>query len=143
MEKEIPESKDTEEKISICDIMKEDTSEIIKKIESQIPPMFQNYSDLYTAYLHMIDDVFGTCYIAEKEFFDKMNIDHGVLRQIKANSESMQKSYVENLDMTSKFLDQYVKMRISAIKSFDNYIHIMVDSYTNMLSQFNKSYMKK
>ncbi|MDH5569873.1 MAG: hypothetical protein OEX98_08825, partial [Nitrosopumilus sp.] len=77
------------------------------------------------------------------EFFDKMNIDQGVLRQIKANSESMQKSYVENMDMTSKFLDQYVKMRISAIKSFDNYIHIMVDSYTNMLSQFNKSYMKK
>jgi len=143
MEKEISESKDTEEKISICDIMKEDTSEIIKKIESQMPSMFQNYSDLYTAYLHMIDNVFRTCYIAEKEFFDKMNIDQGVLRQIKANLESMQKSYVENMDMTFKFLDQYVKMRISAIKSFDNYIHIMVDSYTNMLSQFNKSYMKK
>ncbi len=39
-----------------------------------MPSMFQNYLDLYTAYLHMIDDIFGTCYIAEKEFFDN-NID--------------------------------------------------------------------
>ncbi|MGI9567755.1 MAG: hypothetical protein ACR2LL_12185 [Nitrosopumilus sp.] len=69
--------------------------------------------DLYTAYLHMIDDIFGTCYIAEKEFFDN-NIDRGggVLRQIKINSESMRKNHVENLDMTSTFIDQYIKMSI-------------------------------
>ena len=50
-----------EEKLSICDIMKEDTSEVIKKMESQMPSQFQNYSDVYTEYLHMLDDIFGTC----------------------------------------------------------------------------------
>lgn len=71
-----------EEKLSICDVMKKDTLEIIKKMESQMPSMFQNYSDLYGAYLHSLDDIFGTCHIAEKEFFDKLNIDQGTLRQI-------------------------------------------------------------
>ena len=39
------------EKLSICDIMKEDTSEAIKKMESSMPSMFQNYSDMYEKYL--------------------------------------------------------------------------------------------
>ena len=100
---------------------------------------FQNYSDLYTKYLHLFDDIFGTCYIAEKEFFDKLNIDPGILRQIKTNSESMKNNYVQNIDMMAKLFDEYVKMRITAIQSFDNFVHVMMESYTKMLSQFNKS----
>ena len=129
----------SEENLSICDIMKEDTSEVIQKVESTMPTIFQNYSDLYTRYLHTLDDVFGTCYIAEKEFFDKLNIDQGILRQVKKNSESIKKQYVENIEMSAKLFDQYVKMRISATESFDNYVHIMMESYAKMLSQFNKS----
>jgi len=141
MGKEYNESKPDkqEEKLSICDIMKEDTSEVIKKMESKMPSLFQNYSNLYTEYLHMFDDIFGTCYIAEKEYFDKLNIDQEILRQIKTNSESMRNNYVENIDMATKFFDKYVKMRISAIQSFDNYAHVMMESYAKMFSQFNKS----
>ena len=140
MGKEYNESKSDkqEEKLSICDIMKEDTSEVIKKMESKMPSLFQNYSDLYTKYLHTFDDIFGTCYIAEKEFFDKLNIDQGILKQIKANSESVRKNYVQNIDMNARLFDEYIKMRIEAIKSFDNYVHVMMDSYAKMLSQFNK-----
>ena len=127
------------EKLSICDIMKDDTSEIIKEMESQMPSVFQNYSNMYSEYLHMFDDIFRTCYIAEKEFFDKLNIDQNILRQIKENSESMRKNYVENINMTTKLFDSYVKTRISAVKSFDNYVHIMMESYAKMWSQFNKS----
>ena len=141
MGKEYNESKPDkqEEKLSLCDIMKEDTSEIIKKMESKIPSLFQNYSDLYIEYLHMFDDIFGTCYIAEKEYFDKLNIDQGILRQIKVNSESIKNNYAENIDMAVKLFDEYVKMRISAIQSFDNYVHMMMESYAKMLSQSNKS----
>ena len=142
MENKTSKPKEIEVKLSICDIMKDDVSQIIKKTESQMPSMFQNYSDLYTAYLHAIDDVFGTCYIAEKEFFDKLNIDQEILKQIKANSESMRKNYFENLDAMSNLLDVYVKMRVSAIESFDSYVHVMMDSYAKMLSQFNEMYMK-
>jgi hypothetical protein len=126
-------------KLSFCDILKTDTSEIIKKLESQAPSIFQNYSNLYTEYLHMFDDLFGTCYISEKEFFDKLNIDPKILQQIKKNSESMKKNYLEFLDMNTKYWDEYFKMRMSSIKSFDSFIHTMLESYSKTLSQFNKS----
>ena len=128
-----------ESKISVCDVLKEDTSEVIRKLESQTPSLFQNYSNLYTAYLHMFDDLFGTCYISEKEFFDKLNIDQSILKQIKTNSESIKEAYLKNIDMTAKYIDEHTKMRISAIKSFDNYMHVMMESYGKFLSQFNKS----
>jgi len=50
--------------ISVCDIMKKNTSDIVKKFESQTPLLIQKYSDLYFAFLHTIDDMFGTCYIS-------------------------------------------------------------------------------
>jgi hypothetical protein len=132
-------SKDDKEKISICNLMKEDTSEIIQKLESKIPVHVQNYSDLYAEYLHMFDDLFGTCYMAEKEFFDKLNIDQGVLRQIREHSRITKENYFDGIEMGTKMLDEYVKMRISAIKTFDGYFHNMMDSYVKMLSQFNSS----
>lgn len=128
-----------EKKLSICDVVKEDSSEIIKKLESKMPSLFQNYSNLYTEYLHMFDDLFSTCYISEKEFFDKLDIDQGILKQIKKNSELLKKSYLENIDITAEFFDKYVKMRMSSIHSYDIYAHMMVETYAKMLSQFNKS----
>ena len=128
-----------EEKLSVCDILKEDTSEVIQKIESKMPSVFQSYSDMYTKYLHTLDDVFGTCYIAEKEYFDKLNMDQEFLRKIKQNSELMKKNYVDSIDAVAKFFDEYVQMRMKAMESFDNYTHVMMDSYAKILSQFNKS----
>jgi len=128
-----------EDKISICELMKEDTSEIIKKLESKVPLHFENYSNLYAEYLHMFDDMFGTCYMAEKEFFDKLNIDQGILKQVREHSRITKDNYLDGIDMGTKFLDDYVKMRISAIKTFDGYFHTMMESYSKMLSQFNNS----
>ena len=73
------ESNQKPEKISVCELMKENTSKIIQKLESQTPSFFQQYTDLYSAYLHTMDDIYGTCYISEKEFFDKLNLDQGIL----------------------------------------------------------------
>lgn len=132
------ESTELSEKISICDVMKEDTSEVIKKMESQIPILFQTYSDIYTQYLHSLDDIFGTCYIAEKEFFDKLNLDQSVLKQIKENSRIIKENYFKNIETSTKFFDQYAKTRMEAIKSFDTYMQTTMDSYAKILSQFNR-----
>ena len=124
---------------SVCDVLKSDTSEIIQKLESQTPLIFQNYSNLYTEYLHMFNDLFGTCYIAEKEFFDKLNIDPKFLTQIKKNSELMKKNYLDFIEMNAKHWDEYFKMRVSAVKSFDSFMHGMINSYAKILSQMNTS----
>ncbi|QLH03362.1 hypothetical protein C5F47_07285 [Nitrosopumilus cobalaminigenes] len=128
--------------ISVCDVLKIDTSRIIKKLESQTPAIFQNYSNLYTQYLHMWDDLFGTCYISEKEFFDKLNIDPVILKQIKENSEVYTNNFLEFIDMNARFMEDYFKMRNSAIKSYDNFMHTVMESYAKTLSQFNKSNKK-
>ena len=124
-------------KISVCDVMKDNTSKVIKKMESQIPSYVQEYSDIYTEYLHMFDDLFGTCYISEKEFFDKLGFDQETLKTFDNYSKTLTNFYSSQIDMSTNYLRDYVKMRISAIKSYDGYMHVMMDSYAKTLSQFN------
>jgi hypothetical protein len=128
-----------EEKISVCDIMKTNTSKVIQKFESQIPSSFQQYSDLYAAYLHTIDDVFGTCYISEKEFFDKLNIDQGVLNEIQEFSNVVTETWLDQIDQYAKYRQEIIQMQTSSLKVYDNVMHIMMDSYAKNLSLFNKA----
>ena len=128
-----------QEKISVCDVMKEDTSRIIQKLESQIPSKFQQYSDLYAAYLHTLDDVFGTCYLSEKEFFDRLDIDQGLLSAYKKYSNVFTDTYLQQMDYLSKLRDEHVQIQISSLQIYDNLMHVMMDSYAKMLAQFNRA----
>ena len=121
--------------ISICEIHKDTTSEIIKKLESKIPSFAQSYSDLYDAYLHMIDDVHGTFCMTEKEFIDKMNMGKESINNIKKYYENTREQVIRNIDVASNIFDAYVKMRISMLESFDKYMHVWMESYGNMLSE--------
>jgi ABC-type antimicrobial peptide transport system permease subunit len=132
------ESKQKTEKISICDLMKENTSRIIQKLESQTPSYFQQYTDLYSAYLHLFDDVYGTCYLSEKEFFDKLNIDHRILAAYQNYSDAITESILQQIEMFGKFREQNIQRQISAIQTSDDLIHLMMDSYVKYLDQFNK-----
>ena len=125
---------DNDESLTVCELWKDDASEVFRKIESQMPSVFQNYSNLYSQYLHVLDDVFGTCFIAEKKFFDKLNLDPKISKQIKKNSESLKKICLQNIENSSKLFDEYTKMRIKSMKSFDNYVHEMMTAYYNMSS---------
>jgi len=126
-----------QDKISVCDVMKSKTSSVIRKMESQIPSYVQEYSDLYAEYLHTVDDLFGTCYLSEKEFFDKLNIDQKTLKAFDNLSGFWEKIATSQIETSTNFMRAYVQMRISAIKSYDKYVHTMMDSYAKMLSQYN------
>ncbi len=129
-----------QDKISVCDVMKSKTSSLIRKMESQIPSYVQEYADLYAEYLHTIDDLFGTCYLSEKEFFDKLNIDQRTLKAFDNLSGFWEKTVTSQIELSTNFMRTYVQMRISAIKSYDKYVHIMMDSYAKMLSQYGATY---
>ncbi len=141
--KKEPATKSTnQDKISVCDVMKNNTSKIIKKMESQVPSYVQHYSDLYTEYLHMFDDLFGTCYLAEKEFFDKLGLDDKTLKAFDDYFSGVTENYSKQIEMSTHLMSNYVKMRISAIQTFDKYMHITMDSYAMLLSQFNAALKK-
>ena len=129
----------TTSETSLCDIMKGNTSEIIKKMEAQIPTYFQMHSDVYTEFLHSMDDIFGNCFLAEKEFFDKLNFDQYTLNLFDSYWKNVTKMYTSQIDMSTDFLKAYSQMRISSIKLFDDYLHVMMESYAKMLSQYNSS----
>jgi len=131
-----------QDKISVCDVMKSKTSSVIKKMESQIPSYVQEYSDLYAEYLHTLDDLFGTCYLSEKEFFDKLNIDQKTLKTFDDLWSSWEKISTLQIETSTNFMRTYAQMRISALKSYDKYAHTMMDSYAKMLSQYNSTFKK-
>jgi hypothetical protein len=127
----------SDEKISICDIMKNNSSQIIRKLESQVPSRVQQYSDLYSAYLHTLDDVFGSCYMSEKQFFDNLNIDQNVLKTFQKLSQTLTQSYLDQITMYAKYRQELTQMQISGLKVYDNVLHTMMESYAKTLSQFN------
>jgi len=130
------------DKISVCDVMKSKTSSVIRKMESQIPSYVQEYSDLYAEYLHTIDDVFGTCYLSEKEFFDKLNIDQNTLKAFDNFWSFWEKTATSQIETSTNFMRANIEMRVSAIKSYDKYVHTMMDFYSKMLSQYNSAFKK-
>src|SRR5574340_134550 len=67
----------TEQKttVSIPNIVEDNTSEIIEKIDSKIPTYVQLYSDLYKKYLHIMNNFCSGSFLAQKEFFGKMGIN--------------------------------------------------------------------
>lgn len=136
------ESKTDQNSISVCDIMKNSTSQVIKKMQSQIPTYMELFSDLYMKNLHSLDDLYGTCYMAEKEFFDKMPIDKGSLEVWDGYMKAWTQFALLQIETSTNFVRAYVEARKLAIDSYDNYMHLWMDSYAKALSQFN-SFMDK
>ncbi len=130
-------------KISVCDVMKTNTSSIIKKMETQVPSYLQQYADLYNRYLESFDKIFGTCYIAEKEFFDKLEINQNSLKSFDDLSKTFRDVISTQIDTSTQYLNAYVNMKISAIDSFDRSTQVMMKVYANMLSQFNLTFKNK
>lgn len=135
-EAESSEKKDT---VSVCDIMKNNTSKIIRKMESQIPTYAELYSDLYTKYLHTIDDLYSTCYVSEKEFFDKLGIDKTTLGAFDAYWKFVTDMTLSQIELTTNFAKMYAQFRLSTLDSYDKLIHLMMDSYAKAWTQFNSN----
>ena len=126
-------------KISICNIMKDDTSEIMRKMESKIPLHAQNYSNLYTGYLRSMGVIFDTCYITEKEFLDRIDIDQDIQKQVREYSRITKESYLDGIEIGTKFADDYIQMGLTAMRTSNDNFHTMMKTYSKMFSHFNDS----
>lgn len=84
-----------------------------------------------------MDDAFGSCYVSEKEFFDKLNIDQNILKTFQKLAQTPTQSYLDQIDMYAKYGQEITQIQISGLKTYDNFLHIMMESYATALSQFN------
>jgi len=130
----------TEEKskISICDLTKNNTSEILQKMEYQVPIYLQGYTDLFSKYIHSFNTAFATCRISEKQLFDKLGIDHRVMEEIEEYWNFAKNLTMIQIEICSKFVRDYVDFRISTIDSLDESIASALEYYSKSLSKFNK-----
>lgn len=130
------ESTDSE---SACNVMKENSSKIIRKLESKIPIFVQKNSDFYTENLHMLDDVFNTCYLSEKRFLDSMNIDENYLKSFNDFSNYMTDLIINQIDMNAKLFETYKQIQINYIRLFDESFHNMINMFENVSMKGNNA----
>ena len=130
------------EPTSVCDVMKSNTSRIIKKLEMQTPTLVQTYSNYYKSYLHYLDDIFGMGYIAEKEIFDKMGLDQNTIKNFQRVSDDYTNVIESQIEIMNNMQKSQLEIQFKIIKAFDYYAHFMMDSYSKYLSSVNNNFGK-
>lgn len=120
--------------LSVCDIMHDGAAEIIAKMQSLLPINMELYSDLYMEWLNSFQDLFGTCYIAEKEIEDTIGIDQNLLEYFDVTAKMYSKMAMAQIDMANNIQKSCLQSNISAVKTSDEYIRLMLDAYSRMVS---------
>jgi len=120
--------------LSMCDIMHDGAAEIIAKMQSLLPLNMELYSDLYMECLNSFQDLFGTCYIAEKEIEDTIGIDQNLLESFDVTAKTFSKMMLAQIDMANNIQKSYIQSSISTVKTADEYIRLMLDAYSRMVS---------
>ena len=93
--------------------------------------------------LRIARDFFGTCYIAEKELLDKMGVDQKAIEAFDKYFKAMTKTTVSEIEMANNFQKACVENIMSAMKSYDDYVKLMLSSYAKMLEYTSAIIPKK
>ena len=129
--------------LSICDVMRDNTNQVIMKVESLLPTYIESFANLQEEYLRIARDFFGTCYIAEKELLDKLGVDHKAIEGFDKYLKVLTKYAILDIDMTNNFQKTFVTNTISAMKTYDNYVKLMLSEYAKMLEYTSALLPKK
>ena len=133
--KKIVESKETELD-SISQTLKNNTHEFTKKLESQLPLKVQQFSELYTAYLHSVNNTFDSCITCEKELFEKLGVDKGLIKAFGEYTEAHTDMMLQQMDYYAQFRKYSTDTQLSAMKSWDNFMLTMMDYNFKIFDQF-------
>ena len=136
--KKIVENKKTKETEldSISQTLKNNTHVFTKKLESQLPLKVQQFSELYTAYLHSVNNTFDSCITCEKELFEKLGVDKGLIKAFGEYTEAHTDMMLQQMDYYAQFRKYSTDTQLSAMKSWDNFMLTMMDYNFKIFDQF-------
>ena len=134
---------DSSHHLSVCDVMRDNTNEVIMKIEGLLPSYIESVTDLQAESLRITRDFFGTCYIAEKELLDKMGVDQKAIEAFDKYSKIITKTAVSEIEMANNFQKTWVDNTMAAMKSYDDYVKVMISSYAKMLEYMSSMIPKR
>ncbi len=121
---------------SISQTLKNNTHEFTKKLESQLPLKVQQFSELYTAYLHSVNNTFDSCITCEKELFEKLGVDKGIIKAFGEYTEAHTDMMLQQMDYYAQFRKYSTDTQLSAMKSWDNFMLTMMDYNFKIFKQF-------
>lgn len=122
---------------SMPNIMKDNTSEIIGKIDSKIPIYVQLYSDLYKKYLHIANNFCTASCLAQKEFFDKMEVNNVMSTMFDAYLGSAKQMVLLQIDINENMIQSYVSHRLTVLDFYDQLMSRNITNFAKMFSLFN------
>lgn len=119
---------------SVCDVWKDSVHKIITKAEYQTPIYLQAYSTMHSEFLHSVDNLFGTCYIWQKRYFDRMGIDQKVINAYGELCEKNTSGVMEWMDVYANYKKFQADLIIDYMKIGNNCLHWWIDMYGKSLS---------
>ena len=119
--------------LSVCDVMRDNTNQVIMKVESLVPIFIEGFTDLQAEYLKIARDFFGTCYIAEKELCDKIGIDNRAIEGLDKYLKVLTKYSIAEIEIASNLQKMFVDNTMSAMRCYDDYIKLVLSSYAKIL----------
>jgi len=121
---------------SVSQILKNNTHEITKKLESQLPLKMQQFSELYTAYLHSMNNTFDSCITCEKELFEQIGVDKRIVKAFGEYTKIHTNYMLQQMDYYVQFKKYSTDVQLSAVKSWDDLMASMVRYNLKMFEQF-------
>ena len=121
---------------SISQILKNNTHKFTKKLESQLPLKMQQFSELYTAYLYSVNNTFDSCITCEKELFEKLVMDKGLIKAFKEYSKVHTDTMLQQMDYYAQFRKYSTDTQLSAMKSWNSFMTSMMEYNFKVFDQF-------
>lgn len=121
---------------SVSQILKNNTHEITKKLESQLPLKMQQFSELYTAYLHSMNNTFDSCITCEKELFDQSGVDKRIVEAFGEYTKTCTDNMLQQMDYYTQFRKYSTDVQLSAVKSWNDLMESMTNYNLKIFDQF-------
>lgn len=122
---------------SVCDIWKDSVTKTIRKVENQTPVYMQTYLQVHTEYLHCIDNLFGTCYLWQRQYFDKMGIDKNMINEYGKFCETMISEIGSLMDVSMNNQKLRSDMYIEVMKVSNDLLRQGIDWHAKIMTYFN------
>jgi hypothetical protein len=129
--------------LSVCDVMRDNTNQVIMKVESLLPSFIESFANIQEEYLRIARDFFGTCYISEKKLLDKMGVDHKAIEGFDKYLKVLTKYAILDIDMANNYQKTFVTNTLSAMKTYDNYVKLMLSEYAKFMEYTSALIPKK
>lgn len=134
------ESEKNNDYASICDVWKDNVHKVISKAVFQTPLYLQTYTQVHTEFLHGIDNMFSTCYLWQKQYFDRLGLDKQTINSYAKLQKYMTESVLKSMDAAAAAQRYQSDLVLGSLSSVNEYARQCMDMYSQAISMWNSGF---